>query len=63
VPTAPSAGISSATELAASEEAAQNTVVLPSEMVSRTHAMIQKNEAGGYSVFDLGSRNGTAGGW
>lgn len=38
---------------------AQNTVVLPSEMVSRNHAMIQKNESGGYSVFDLGSRNGT----
>ncbi len=37
----------------------QNTIVLPSDMVSRNHAMVQKNEFGGYSVFDLGSRNGT----
>ena len=38
---------------------AQNTIVLQSDMVSRNHAMVQKNEFGGYSVFDLGSRNGT----
>ncbi len=37
----------------------QNTIVLQSHMVSRNHAMVQRNESGGYSVFDLGSRNGT----
>ena len=36
-----------------------NAIVLQSDMVSRNHAMIQVNESGGYSIFDLGSRNGT----
>jgi len=37
----------------------QNAIVLRNERISRNHALVQKNESGGYSVFDLGSRNGT----
>jgi len=37
----------------------QNTIVLQSEAVSRNHAIVQSNESGGFSVFDLSSRNGT----
>jgi adenylate cyclase len=33
---------------------------LQSEAVSRNHAIIQSTESGKYSVFDLGSRNGTS---
>lgn len=36
----------------------QNTVVLPDDMVSRNHAMIQQ-EGGHYYLIDLGSRNGS----
>jgi adenylate cyclase len=38
---------------------AQNAIVLQSDRISRNHALVQKNEMGGYSVFDLGSKNGT----
>lgn len=37
----------------------QSTIVLQSDAVSRNHAIVQSNESGGYSVFDLSSRNGT----
>lgn len=32
---------------------------LPSELVSRQHALVQRMENGDYCLFDLGSRNGT----
>ena len=37
----------------------QNDIVLVSDKISRNHALVQRNDSGGYSVFDLGSRNGT----
>jgi adenylate cyclase len=36
-----------------------NHIVLPSELASRQHALIQRMENGEYCLFDLGSRNGT----
>jgi adenylate cyclase len=38
---------------------AENQVVLPSEWVSRQHALVQRLANGEYYLFDLGSRNGT----
>ena len=37
----------------------QSAVVLPDDMVSRNHAMIQQLEGGGYYLIDMGSRNGS----
>jgi len=37
----------------------QNTIVLPDEMVSRNHAMIQRQESGEFYLVDMGSRNGS----
>ena len=37
----------------------QNTIVLTDTQVSRRHAVIQAAGGGGYSLIDLGSRNGT----
>jgi len=37
----------------------QNTIVLPDDKVSRSHAVVQKAPAGDYCLTDLGSRNGT----
>lgn len=36
-----------------------NTIVLTDTQVSRRHAVVQAVEGGGYSIIDLGSRNGT----
>ena len=36
-----------------------NQIRLPSELVSRQHAMVQRMENGEFFLFDLGSRNGT----
>ena len=36
-----------------------NQVRVPSELVSRQHALVQRMENGEYCLFDLGSRNGT----
>jgi adenylate cyclase len=37
----------------------ENNIVLPSEWVSRQHALVQRAENGDYYLFDMGSRNGT----
>lgn len=37
----------------------QNGIVLPDQLVSRHHAMIQPTEGGEFHLIDLGSRNGT----
>jgi adenylate cyclase len=37
----------------------ENNIVLPSEWVSRQHALVQRAENGEYYLFDMGSRNGT----
>lgn len=37
----------------------ENNIVLPSEWVSRQHALVQRAENGEYYLFDRGSRNGT----
>jgi adenylate cyclase len=37
----------------------QNAICVPSDTVSRNHALIKQNENGTFCVFDLGSRNGT----
>jgi adenylate cyclase len=37
----------------------QNAICVPSDTVSRNHALIQQNESGDFCIFDLGSRNGT----
>src|SRR5512147_2389186 len=37
----------------------QNTIVLNDIQVSRRHAVVQAVDHGGYSLIDLGSRNGT----
>jgi adenylate cyclase len=37
----------------------QNAICVPSDTVSRNHALIKQNEDGEFCVFDLGSRNGT----
>jgi adenylate cyclase len=37
----------------------QNAICLPSDTVSRNHALIKQGEDGEFCVFDLGSRNGT----
>src|SRR3990172_2339929 len=37
----------------------QNTIVLTDTQVSRRHAVVQAVDRGGYSLIDLGSRNGT----
>lgn len=37
----------------------ENNIVLPSNWVSRQHALVQRQENGEYYLFDLGSRNGT----
>lgn len=37
----------------------QNAICIPSDTVSRNHALIKLNEDGAFCVFDLGSRNGT----
>ena len=36
-----------------------NTIALPSEGVSRNHAMVQSSDSGEFVLYDLGSRNGT----
>jgi adenylate cyclase len=36
-----------------------NQIRVPSELVSRQHALVQRMENGDYCLFDLGSRNGT----
>lgn len=37
----------------------QNAICVPSETVSRNHALIKQNDEGKFCVYDLGSRNGT----
>ncbi len=37
----------------------QNAICLPSDTVSRNHALIKQNDHGTFCVYDLGSRNGT----
>lgn len=37
----------------------QNAICLPSDTVSRNHALIKQNDRGTFCVYDLGSRNGT----
>jgi len=37
----------------------QNTVMLPDDMVSRNHAIIQQMEGGEFFLIDMGSRNGS----
>jgi adenylate cyclase len=37
----------------------ENQIRVPSELVSRQHALVQRMENGEYCLFDLGSRNGT----
>jgi adenylate cyclase len=37
----------------------QNAICLPSDTVSRNHALIKQNDQGAFCVYDLGSRNGT----
>ncbi len=37
----------------------QNAICIPSDTVSRNHALIKQGEDGAFCVFDLGSRNGT----
>jgi adenylate cyclase len=37
----------------------ENNIVLPSEWVSRQHALMQRTEGGEYYLIDMGSRNGT----
>ena len=37
----------------------QNAICVPSDTVSRNHALIRQNEVGAFCLFDLGSRNGT----
>jgi len=37
----------------------ENQIRLPSELVSRQHALVQRMENGEFYLFDLGSRNGT----
>src|SRR5690242_20187094 len=37
----------------------ENNIVLPSEWVSRNHALMQRTEGGEYYLIDMGSRNGT----
>ncbi len=37
----------------------QAEITLADDRISRRHAMIQKNDSGGYTVLDLGSRNGS----
>jgi adenylate cyclase len=39
--------------------AGDSQIRLPSELVSRQHALVQRMENGEYYLFDLGSRNGT----
>jgi adenylate cyclase len=39
--------------------ASDSQIKLPSELVSRQHALVQRMENGEYYLFDLGSRNGT----
>jgi adenylate cyclase len=36
-----------------------NTIALPSDGVSRNHAMVQSSDSGEFVLYDLGSRNGT----
>ena len=37
----------------------ENAIVLPDDMVSRNHAMIQQLEGGEFYLIDMGSRNGS----
>jgi adenylate cyclase len=37
----------------------QNAICLPSDTVSRNHALIKQSDEGRFCVYDLGSRNGT----
>jgi len=37
----------------------ENDVVIPSDIVSRQHAMLQRSEDGTYYLIDMGSRNGS----
>jgi adenylate cyclase len=37
----------------------QNAICVPSDTVSRNHALIRRNESGAFCIIDLGSRNGT----
>jgi adenylate cyclase len=39
--------------------ASDSQIILPGELVSRQHALVQRMENGEYYLFDLGSRNGT----
>lgn len=36
-----------------------NAVVIPDDLVSRNHALVQRSETGGYILIDMGSRNGS----
>ena len=36
----------------------ENNIVLPSEWVSRQHALVQRADNGEYYLFDMGSSNG-----
>lgn len=36
-----------------------NAVVIPDDLVSRNHALLQRSEGGGYILIDMGSRNGS----
>ena len=36
-----------------------NAVVIPDDLVSRNHALLQRAESGGFILIDMGSRNGS----
>jgi adenylate cyclase len=36
-----------------------NAIVIPDDLVSRNHALLQKSDTGGYILIDMGSRNGS----